>query len=96
MTKVYTKLLAPIIKEQNSINVQLNSLSKSVSDLKGLVLQVQRANESNATSLGIDNDLKDDDMKIPCSGLADFAEFNGKLDSDENYRNKIVKILTNF
>ncbi|XP_074115203.1 uncharacterized protein LOC141537894 [Cotesia typhae] len=97
MTKVFTKLLDPIIKEQKSINVQLNSLSKSVSDLKSLVLQMQRANESNATaSLGIDNDSKDDDMKIPCSGLADFAKFNGKLNSDENYRNKIAHRLASL
>ncbi|XP_074095990.1 uncharacterized protein LOC141525401 [Cotesia typhae] len=100
MTKVFTKLLVPIIKEQSiikekSINVPLNSLSKSVSDLKSLVLQMQRANESNATtSLGIDNDLKDDNMKIPCSGLADFAKFNGKLDSDENYHNKARRLAS--
>ncbi|XP_074093982.1 uncharacterized protein LOC141524181 [Cotesia typhae] len=35
-------------------------------------------------------------MKIPCSALADFAKFNRKLDSDENYRNKIARRLASL
>lgn len=88
------KLLAPLIKEQKSINSQLSPLSKAMNDLKGTLIQMQRVCESSVpTNSTIDINCDDNGFKIPCSAIVDFKKFDGKLKSDKEYRNKIVRVL---
>lgn len=90
--------MSPLVQEQKNNNVQLKSLTKTVNDLKGCVIDTKKACELNstATSSPILFDTENDcGIELPCQKLADFDEFEKKL-KEENFRKIIVNISYHF
>lgn len=98
LTNIINKIMSPLIQEQKNNNVQLKSLTKSVNDLKGCVIDTKKAcelNSSATTSLILFHTEYDCGIDLPCQKLADFVKFETKL-KEENFRKVIVNISYHF
>ncbi|XP_053595198.1 uncharacterized protein LOC128667766 isoform X1 [Microplitis demolitor] len=95
LSRVVKKQLIPVIDEQKRLSSQLQSITKMVNDLKGIAIEMQRAYTLNiATGSAVIVEAGDDDaIKLPCTEVTDFDQFNDKLKDDQNYRQNIIRRL---
>lgn len=91
--------MSPLVQEQKDINNQLKSLTKTVNDLKGCVIDTKKTCELNSTAASLPLLFDNENVygiKLPCEELTDFEKFDSYLKSDDNFRTQIVNILYHF